>query len=227
MRVWLSVFFCFALALPARAGPWPREDGRWFVSLSHSTRADPRTVSTTDFALDDYTSLYVEYGLRPRLTLGFDAGLSDTGEVTAFGFVRRPIGPEDRQVKLSWHAGAGVTGPSASSEPMIVVGASVGKGVTTRWGDGWMTLDTALHLRTSSSEVVAKADATFGLKPRPGQMLILQIQTGAYSGSDPYLRLAPSYVREIAPGRHIEIGADIGFVGDDKVGLKAGIWFEF
>ena len=70
-------------------------------------------------------------------------------------------------------------------------------------------------------------DLTFGIKPSERSILIVQLQTGVPSDDVPYARLAPSFIYEASPGRHIEIGATAGIVNSDAVRVKVGLWLRF
>ncbi len=84
-----------------------------------------------------------------------------------------------------------------------------------------------VHYRFGTGDIVAKTDATLGLKPRDDLKVFIQLQSGRYPDSEPYLRAVPSLAWEFSPGRHVEVGIPVGISGDDRIGLKIGGWVEF
>ena len=76
---WLSVLLAIiaCLAAPdAMAGAWQREPGHGFASTAVRL-SWPQDVThwTSRKPTQTYYTLYVEYGVTPRLTLGLDLGL--------------------------------------------------------------------------------------------------------------------------------------------------------
>jgi len=231
MRVWPALsFLCLWPALAA-AGPWPREPGGWFVSLSVFANDRAAAIPTPAANPTGYASLYLEYGFSPRLTFGLDVGKglrqgSDGGH-TAIAFLRWPLPLGTPGAPVAAQIGLGQTRANGRTEPVVQAMLSAGRGIETGLAPGWLALDAQLQHRVERGETIVKADATWGLRPTPRDKLILQVQAGDYPGSDAYLRFAPSWVREIAPGRHIEIGVDADLAGSGRVGVKLGTWWEF
>ena len=62
------------LPVTAQAGAWLREKRSVFLSWSNAIS----TLASNRYATD--TSLYAEYGLTPRLTVGFDGYLGGPGQ---------------------------------------------------------------------------------------------------------------------------------------------------
>lgn len=91
--VWIGVVLGAVAGLggatPLGAGAWPREPGSWFLSLGYELSTTRAALSADGQAEDPtpdlvgYATLYAEYGLTPRLTLGFDIG-ADEQTVTAY-----------------------------------------------------------------------------------------------------------------------------------------------
>ena len=75
----LAAALALALVLPAGAlaGAWPRPKGETFLSFGQefSTGATTLLGAVTD--IRSWSSVYAEYGLTDRLTIGLDAGLGD------------------------------------------------------------------------------------------------------------------------------------------------------
>ncbi|TDL88109.1 hypothetical protein [Meridianimarinicoccus aquatilis] len=83
MRVWLqAIVLCLCMS-QASAGAWSRDPGSGFVSLGFEVATTRSALSTQGLQNDPspdftgYRSLYAEFGVAPRLTLGVDAGQDD------------------------------------------------------------------------------------------------------------------------------------------------------
>ncbi|MCG6903595.1 MAG: hypothetical protein LJE68_13025 [Rhodobacter sp.] len=224
MRVLLTVLILVACPVQLWAGAWPRDKGATFLSFTHTLSA-PMDAPVQN--LSGYSTAYLERGLGRNLTLGFDGGMAAGGDYAAIVFLRRSLGSGQGRNAFALQGGLGLATSSGSASYVIEAGASWGRGMKTVLGAGWAALDTRLQYRPDQAGIVAKADLTLGFKPVERTKLMFQVQLGDYPDSDPYVRLAPSLAREIGPGRHIELGAQIGVVGDDRVGLKLGTWLEF
>ena len=211
-------------ASAAWSGAWPREVGRTFLSFG----------SSLDVAYDDpgagrdqFHSLYVEYGLRPKLTLGLDGGIDDQGHYSALVFLRRPMLEKSKNHRFAFQGGVGLREDTVGLDYMIQGGFAWGKGIDTRFRSGWMSMDTTIEYRINSTDVMSKMDFTIGIKPKPRTKLMLQVQTGLLSGTDPFVRLAPSIARQFGEGRHVVLEARFGVLNDNKAGIKLGTWLEF
>ncbi|MEX5729886.1 hypothetical protein Ga0609869_003239 [Rhodovulum iodosum] len=226
MRVICLVLMLLLGAPGAHAGAWPRGEGQAFLSFSQAHSADPGQRGGTP---DSYAGLYAEYGLGPRLTLGLDAGHArDAGSWTAIAYLRRSLDRGAGRHRVAAELGLGARGRAGRrAEPVLRPGLSWGMGLNTRWGPGWAGVESYAEHRVESAETALKADTTLGLKPRPGRMLILQIQTGDYPGAAPYLRLAPSLVQRVGRHGHLELGLTAAALGDTRVGVKLGTWVAF
>jgi len=224
LAIFLATFVTVALAGRLTAGPWPREEGKSFLSVSTSFSWPQDALGHDQWR---YSSVYYEYGLRRRLTFGLDAGSNADGNYAAFVFLRTPILESAKPHLFSLRAGLGATGGGAGHDTVVMAGAAWGRGFESRFGGGWATLDLQAHYLVDAGELIVKADATVGVKPTDKWKVMMQVQSGSYPNNDPFLRLAPSVAWSWAPGRHLEIGGQIGLVNDDRVGLKIGTWFEF
>ncbi|MGC9370960.1 MAG: hypothetical protein ACP5DX_15590 [Paracoccaceae bacterium] len=219
-----------ALALsagPAQPGPWPREAGTGFLSLSHSVTEDRARAGRP---VSGYSAVYGEFGLGRARTLGLDAGRGDRyGDWSAILFFRRALDDGRGRHRFALEFGLGGMGADGmQSQALLRPGLSWGRGLETALGPGWAALDSFVEYRLDDRNAALKADLTLGLKPRPGQMLILQVQSGDYPGADPYLRLVPSYVRRLGrSGTYLEIGLKAGLAGEETQGLKIGLWHRF
>jgi len=212
----LLIWIC--LAGHAQAGAWPRDVGDGFLSFSTITK-DPQSLSDPMI----FSSLYAEYGLHRRLTLGLDAGYDDLGQYKAILFVTRPIDAMGDRTKLAFEFGAG----AVNNRFVLRPGLSIGRGVTLWQNPGWLALDTRAEIRPDTGHVLLASDITLGVSPWDKSKIILQIQAGGTFESPPWVRLAPSFVHEIKPGRHLEIGVTAGLQNAESFGFKVGFWREF
>lgn len=243
MRAALTGLMLIAAAGEAAAGAWPRAEGETFVSLSFTAATGGRTLVAAGEDLRQYSSVYAEYGLTPKWTVGLDAGAGqgpDDSTTAAMVFARYPVWQTDSGHRVAVELGLGYLDennpdPDISAimeEPpeqqgRIRPGISWGKGFESRWGAGWMGIESSLEWRTPSGDIAIKADATAGVKPNDKWMGILQLQYGDYPDSDPVLRLVPSAVRRMGPRSHLQLGLMAPLIGEDAFGIKIATWFTF
>lgn len=219
-----SVLLCLIAGL-VQAGAWPRALGSTFVAFSVTGSGNPASFGTG--AMEGYATLYVEHGVSARLTFGLDTGLDNSGASSVLAFARLPVGALDAETRFALKAGLGRGTTGIQGHTAVSFGVDVGRGVTTRLGDGWLSLETWAHYDAARGDLVLKGDLTAGLRITPRTKVMVQVQTGSYPGSDPYARLAPSVSHRISDRFSIELGAVAGLIGDDRVGLKLGTWLEF
>ena len=224
MRFFATILALIAITPSVQAGAWPRDVGTTFLSFGSTIQLQN---SQNSAGMDPTYSLYVEHGLKRELTLGFDFSGKSHVDYQAIAFVRAPVFKGSEQNKFAVQLGAGVTASAGANELILQGGFSWGRGMMTGIGAGWASVDTQVIYFANGGNTAAKADLTLGLKPAQKLKLMMQFQTGAYPGSDPYVRIAPSATWELKPGRHIELGAQIGVINDDNLGAKIGTWLEF
>lgn len=229
---------CLALVLAIQAdavaaGPWARETGKTFVSLSvEQDREDDR-----------YTSLYAEYGLSPRHTIGLELGHASQGETSAFLWFQRVLDNGRGPNRVSVATGIGAIERDGQTLPMGQISAHWGRGFERFLGGGWMTVDTRVKVagemkaewRSSGGasvsyltpETSVKTDLTLGLKPGAATMLITQLRLEQRKDSGFSAKLAGSVVQDIAGPAKIELGVIAPLSGDGEPALKIGSWLEF
>jgi hypothetical protein len=226
MRNWLIAFLIWTIPAAAVAGPWPRQPGAIFVSVSYQAATD--AVALWNLQLmppDTYTGIYAEIGLTPRLTFGLDGGFSEDGAYSAIVLARYALGDPDARMRYAVSLGAGRSGPPHQAQ--VQIGAHVGRGLKLAGRSGWASLDVAGIHRLDSSDIAAKADLTLGLNLSETWTTILQLQAGQYAGSAAYLRIAPSLVRTIGPRLKVEVGLMGEVLGSRQVGAKLATWISF
>ena len=222
MRYWRAVILTFLLLAgePLVAGAWLRPEGEAFLStaarfswpkdLSRMVSKDPH---------GRYHSLYFEYGLTERYTLGLDLGRSGTGGGKAIVFLRHPLRDRESGFRIAAELGLG----RIDDAPVLRPGLSLGLGLE----NGWLSAEGLMEYSTVTGLADYKLDLTRGLKFDNGRMLILQLQTGFPAGKPGYARLAPSLVFPLAPGLKAEVGGAWGLTGDESMGVMLGLWAEF
>lgn len=216
----------------AGAGPWPREKGHAFFSLTHETAGDG----------GGWTALYAEYGLTPRWTLGLDVGNSPDRTI-AMAFVQRAVGAQDRPGRLAFSSGIGIeTGIAPQAFGMM--GATWGRSLGTPLGPGWLAVEPQLRMGVALSEDwpptlvldedgklattgLAKLDLTLGATARPGLILMGQVQMEQALEEDPTARLTASAVRDVGRRGKVLLGLSAPVMGDGDPALKLGTWLEF
>lgn len=206
------------LGAQAQAGPWPRGDGKVFLSFHGNAEASKDLLN-----IRQYATIYAEYGLTDTITLGLDYSGSELGTDKAIAFVRIPIANGDRQLRFAAELGVGLVDGENALRP----GFSVGRGITLWDRHGWITLDTRVVLPGGDGSQRLEADFTFGLGVSKRFKVILQLQGGMPADGDRYLKFAPSVVYQRKPGSFYELGVVTGIQNYDAYGIKFGIWKEF
>ena len=208
------------LPMPAHAGAWLRDEGTTFLSFG----------TTVDELYRVNGSIYVEYGLRPGLTLGFKADMEmdmttgRPGDGTAFVFLRMPIPTGERAYKLAYEVGLGSTFGS-DSIPVVRVGLSFGRGFSVRGKSGWVAFDTAVEWEKESKAKTLKADGTVGLTLSDRFQIMMQVflSDSEIGHSTTY---APSVIWRPQPDGSTRY--QLGIESEDGlVALKLGLWREF
>lgn len=213
----LAGLLLVGLTVTTGAGPWPREKGRAFLSLSGQVH------ERDEFGfIDQFFGIYGEYGATDRLTLGIDAGGDAVRMSKALVFARWPLGAPERPLKFAIELGAGEVESAAALRPVL----SVGRGITLWDRSGWMTGEARMIL-AGGGDVSLESDFTFGLDTGPRSKTILQIQTGRPALGRSYIRLAPSFVYRTGPRTSLEFGLIEPLSGNDRRAVKLGLWREF
>lgn len=217
-------FACLAWLLgcaAALAGPWPRETGSSFLSFSLEA---PHDGDTKDF----YYSLYAEYGLSPRLTIGFDGGSDYYTQGEGYVFLRTPVPLETGRHQFALLGGVGARQTVTSfAEAVFVLGGSWGTGFDTALGNGWATIDATIRDRQTTGTRLTKIDTTIGVNHNT-QLWFTQLRYADESAApEPSWEVAPSVAFTLGGRTRLETSAAFGLQGPKDVTLKIGIWTEF
>lgn len=219
---------------PAGAGPWARDAGGVFVTLSQQA----------DAAGETWTGVWGEYGLTPRITLGVDAGISGRGDGKAIVWGQKAWVRGEHRLAASAGIGASFIGEEIM--PLAQIGGGWGRGLTTPLGPGWAAAEARAIVTTRNvtvaqrinaltyatyayllPETSAKAELTLGLKPRDRLMLIGQLQLEQGRETDLDTRLAGSVVYSLRNPARLEVGVISPISGAAEPALKLGLWLEF
>lgn len=191
-------------SLPAEAGPWPREKGRLFGTLSQDGA--------------QYSSLYLDVGVTARTSLTLEAG-KDDAQGKALLFLRHAL-PLKGKTAAALEIGAGLEG----AHPVLSAGFSIGRGVSFGKRSGWITAETRGFFDISGGIERASLSLTLGQHYSSRVLSIGQINSEA-SAAGISATLATTAVWEFKPGFHMELGAEVGTSAAPKA--KLGIWFRF
>lgn len=236
MRRWLWLL-AFLPILPAGggAGPWPREPGRTFLSLSVERDRDGNS----------HAGLYAEYGLTPRRTLGVEIGHTNVGETGVLVWIQRALDGGQGPHRLAFSLGAGVIGRGGEWLPVGQAAVGYGRGFEGPWHGGWFAAEAKLKLagetrnvvagggltRTETTyltpEAAAKVDLTLGLRPTESTMLVGQLRLEDRRDADFSAKLAVSVVHDLAGPAKLEVGIVEPMSGAGERALKIGTWVEF
>ena len=203
------------------AGAWPREEGTVFLSFGGN-------LALSDGAMRPVhrdPEIYMEYGLTPRITLGFSAYTADAGAVrVASSFVRVPLRlPENGDpVSLSIWYGTRIS-EELGEERVTRLGLHYGRPIE----DGWIAVDAYQDWVSPTGVTEAKLDLTWGRRLWPRASLMLQLQTGEGRAGDRYAKAAPSLIWHAGDRLDLRVGLVHGLTGDEGTGLNAGIWLRF
>lgn len=223
MRLWFVLTWAILAGLSAgaaQAGAWPRDKGSLFATATIRL-AWPQDIATwtSTNPTQVYRTIYLEYGLTRKVTLGLDLGRAVSGAGKTVAFVRYPLRDRD-------------TGPAISGQMGIgrIAGAQVVRpGLSVGWGlpHGWLSLDGIAEVGLKDGTTDYKLDVTWGRNLPRDRKLIVQLQTGDTHADPPFARIAPSFVMPINRRVRMEGGVAWGLAGDTAMGVTFGLWSEF
>ena len=221
MRLALAVLLLSAIAAPpALAGAWLRDHKTAFFAVGTTVRGNKEMLPEYE------TSLYAEYGIAPFITLGLDVNEVRAKAGHALIFAPLPIGPTDRRTRYAAQLGIGMHRWQDQWAQMYKFSLAGGRGFESRWGNGWMGVETAYEVRVGLDDPALKLDAVFGMSSGWNIRPLVKLET-AYVTNKP---LAWS----ITPGVMFDIGKSTWVVGIEgrsaaqkTLGLSFGLWRNF
>ena len=208
-------------ATPAAAGAWAREEGTFFVSLGANVLLFGEAARPVHYD----PTLYVEYGLTPRLTLGVDAYTAEKGEAGSLLFFgRHTFGTTDGPTRFALSLGAGVTiVPNGQLDPTLRLGAHWGRGMD--WG--WLAADYLVTFGDELVDLQEKVDLTLGYRFADRWAAILSAEAGLGLTQDFYAKITPSIAYNITDTVTIRGSYTQALTGDLGGGAGVQIWFSF
>ncbi|WP_146064162.1 hypothetical protein [Jhaorihella thermophila] len=169
----MAAFLWVSVAGTATAGAWLQQPGRAFLAVSATGYARPGRA-------DMMSSLYAEYGLLPRLTVGLDvnghAAIASGSSAHALLFARLPLSAPDRSLRAAAELALGAYHANHRSRPMLRLKASLGSGFSSLAGPGWLNLG-AEYERIRADRAAYKLNAAIGLSDGPTIRPLLEIET--------------------------------------------------
>ena len=221
MRILSSLVLLMATAPPVHGGAWPRDKGTLFIA------AGGNFLLSEGAELPVYydPTVYAEYGLTDRVTLGLDLYTADKGRIaSAFAFAAVPVGPLDARNRAMVSLGYGYRlNADTSTEALMRLGLSLGRGLET----GWLAADLSATIGTVDTTWRPKADLTWGRAWTPHWTTALQLQTGQGFFDDFYAKYSPSVIYTVNDRIKVSIGAVKALTGDGGGALKAETWLTF
>lgn len=226
------------------AGPWGRDAGAVFLSLSAERDRDGNS----------YASLYGEYGLSRRNTLGFELGRSDAGESSAMLWWQRTLDGGEGPDRVTVSTGLGALERDGEVIPLAQVGAAWGRGFDSIPmfsrvpGGGWLAVDARVKIAGAmkedeeirqlagqgagilsyiTPETTSKADLTLGWHAMESLMLVNQLRLEDREDTGFGARLAVSAVGDLMGPAKLELGMIAPLSGQGEHAVKIGTWFEF
>ena len=205
----------------AWAGAWPREEGTYFLSLGGNVLLFGDAARPVHYD----PTIYLEYGLTERLTLGLDGYTADKGEAgSLLAFARYTFGRTDRPSRIALSLGAGGTlVPTGGIDPTLRIGAHWGRGMD--WG--WIAADYSLTLGTELVELQEKVDLTLGYRVDETWTAILNAEAGLGLTQDFYAKVTPSVAYRLNERVSLRFGYTQALTGDFGGGVGFQTWIAF
>ena len=221
LRGFVVFLSCLLLAAPVTAGPWLREKGKTFTSVS----------IVVNYFYDTASSTYLEYGLRDDMTVGADVGIFRDTTVGPSGsatlFLRRALSKTDGKSLWAYELGVGANWQSIEISPHLKTALTWGRGMTFRERNGWLTVDASINWALADVPDVAKLDGTLGMNVTDRFAGMFQVYVSHSDGATS-TTLAPSIIYTPKNGKSKwQIGLESPLGNTDRTAIKFGLWREF
>lgn len=221
MRLMLSALLLWLITSQSVvAGAWVRDVKTGFLSVT-------TTLRQSDGILQSENSLYAEYGLWPRLTVGVDMNEVPGLAGHAMVFARLPLGAPERRLKIAVELGLGGNQVGGQWDSMVKTMLSAGRGFTSGWGDGWFNVDIAAEVRRPGSTPAFKLDATIGLSSGRRIRPLLQFESSYMSGLALNWSIIPGVLITGKNDTTWQIGLERKTARRSGIGLRFGLWRNF
>lgn len=221
MRFLLLTIWAVLLSLPAHAGAWAREKGDMFIAAGGNFWLSDGSQLPVHYD----PTLYAEYGLTDRVTIGLDLHTADKGQIiSGFVFANVPLGPTDGRNKWAGNLAYGYrTDATRPDEVLLRGGLSWGRGLE----DGWLAVDASVTFGTADASWRPKLDATWGHNWDDRWTTTFQLQTGQGFTNDYYAKVSPTIVWTMREDIRLSLGYVQALTGDRGAGLKLETWLSF
>lgn len=220
----LRLSICFGiLCLPtiAQPGAWAREEGTIFIAAGGNVLLSEGAQLPVHYD----PTLFAEWGLSERVTLGVDLHTADKGQIgTVFGFARVPLGDVTAPNKYAVSLSYGLRDREGEPiENLLRAGLSWGRGIE----NGWLAIDASATYGTIDTTWRPKMDATWGRNWTDNWTTTLQLQTGQGWNDDYYAKISPTVIYAYTPDIKFAVGAVQALTGDQGAALKIETWLTF
>lgn len=215
-----ALLACAISAPPVFAGAWLREQKSVFLSFGGTIRGNKETLPEQE------TKIYAEYGLLPRMTLGFDFNDVRTKSAHVLLFARLPIGPSDRPARYAFELGVGKHRYQEEWAPMYKAALAFGRGFESRFGNGWMGAELAYEMRTAFPEPAIKLDFVAGLSSGPRFRPLIKLETAYVQGQPFSWAFTPGIMFDVRKTTWV-LGIEGRSTTQKTIGLTFNIWQNF
>ncbi|WP_458791159.1 hypothetical protein [Yoonia sp. MH D7] len=221
MLVKLTLILSLCWASETVAGAWPREKGEIFIAAGGNFLLSDGAKLPVHYD----PTLYAEYGMSERVTLGLDLHTADAGRIgTMFLFASFPIGDIETRDKLAASLAFGTRADAINpTDTLLRGGLSWGRGLDT----GWLSVDATATYGTGERTFRPKIDLTWGHQWGAQWTTTVQLQTGQGFTNDYYAKLAPSVIYSFNDRVKLHLGAVHALTGDRGSALKLETWMRF
>ncbi|MFK7838231.1 MAG: hypothetical protein AB8B60_18635 [Sulfitobacter sp.] len=223
MRLLFAIWLGLWLVAPqvAEAGAWLREKGSGFTALTFGMNKDE----------ENSPSLYFEYGLTEKTTVGFDIHAAMNGaslrDASGMIFLRRTLWHLNGPHKLSYELGLGGTYRDDLLLPTVKTGVSWGRGFQLWERNGWINVNAAYIYEPMQGSSLSKLEGTVGLDLGKITTGMIEIAMSRMDG-DTFSSIEPSVLIKPKKGKYkFRVGVAVPFDNADKSSLKLGIWHSF
>ena len=202
MRLLMALLLCFPVK--ADAGAWMQEPGAYFAAVEVAIEDDQQTGM-----------LYVEYGLRPRLTFGVASWGRKPYRGDGRVFLKFPL-VNDKPYVLAGEFSLGADVEDLDITPLYRAGLSWGRGLP----NGWAGLDASVTW--IDGETTTKVGATYGRNLSKRLKAIGQLRFE--QGTDFSYEAEASLAWQVRPNLALRAGVAQSFGDDPTTKVIVGTW---
>lgn len=220
MPVFLLIFTLW-LVSTAHAGPWLRPSDEGFLAIDSFASTQPGLINA-----NQYNSVYLEYGLHNRSTLGLSGGINHNNEGALTVYFSQPMGRTSINWPHTYNIGVGGTLEQSRVIPHLRLGASVGRGGLFANGKGWLQID-AHSLLTASRAPTIKVETTLGTRGGKDWLYLLPITVEKTADVPWFAGLSPSIAVPLRKRQHVLVGLTASTLDGGRYGLRSSVWYRF